>query len=694
MSATDSGTGVPPDESQAGTSLELAIRQGVRTGSPVGVDGDIDESHDWGPDRTVSGAFISQLLTDAREDDAKGLSLHGLRISGSLDVAYRDIPCPVLFSNCYFEMPLRLSEAQLPNLRVIGCIIPGLFAEQLTSRGNVDLRDTRSSGPVRLLGARIGGQASFRGASLDCGEGPFALDCDGMTVASDMFCNGGFTARGEVRMIGAEVGGQCDFATGSLQNADGIAFNADGLNVQHDLFFDNGFSANGEVRLMGARIAGQLAMHGAKLSNPGNRALSCDTLQVDQGVLCEGGFSTEGSVRLVGAHLGLLSFRESRLDGAGLAALDADHLTVDQSVFCDYGFTAVGEIGLRSASIGGMLSLRNAKLINPDGEAFTGVGLSVGHSLTGDEATVVKGRMNLSNASVGGDVVLTGSTFDSARLQALLADHLEIRDRFLCDGGFSANGQIQAQGIRVGGEITFAGAQLTSDTGTALDLDRARTPQLNLCLAPGTTGSVKVHNARADYLYDEPDRWPSGSVIAGFVYERLEQSSSVESRLDWLRRLDGDYQPHIFDQLVSFYRRVGREEDARTVAIAKHQQRRRRLRGPARWWDAFLDITVAYGFRTWRAAYWLGGVILVGWLAFARASPEHLRATRNENQLPDFDPLLYSIDSVLPVISLGQESARVPTDAALYWHSFSVLAGWVLATALVAALTAQLTRER
>jgi hypothetical protein len=178
------------------------------------------------------------------------------------------------------------------------------------------------------------------------------------------------------------------------------------------------------------------------------------------------------------------------------------------------------------------------------------------------------------------------------------------------------------------------------------------------------------------------------------VYESLGRGSDdPAARLDWILHAEEGYLPEAYDQLAAVFRRAGKEEDARDVAIAKQRRRREQLRRPARWWNHFLDWTVGYGYRTWRAIYALLTVVAIGWAVFAWASWDHLQPAKSQDQLPQFAPWLYSIDSVLPVINLGQEGAWAPTGAAQYWYAFSVLAGWVLGTALIAALTAILGRD-
>ena len=72
------------------------------------------------------------------------------------------------------------------------------------------------------------------------------------------------------------------------------------------------------------------------------------------------------------------------------------------------------------------------------------------------------------------------------------------------------------------------------------------------------------------------------------------------------------YSPQPYEQLAAVYRRAGRDQDARTVAIAKQRARRRTLSLPGRLWSLLLDGLVGYGYRTWVAGLWLGGVMAGG----------------------------------------------------------------------------------
>jgi adhesin HecA-like repeat protein len=97
-----------------------------------------------------------------------------------------------------------------------------------------------------------------------------------------MFCRDGFTATGEVRLNGAHIGGQLSFRGASLTNPGGAALAADGLKVDGDMFCWDGFTATGEVRLDGAHIGGQLDFTGAALTNPDGRVLDLAAIRADE----------------------------------------------------------------------------------------------------------------------------------------------------------------------------------------------------------------------------------------------------------------------------------------------------------------------------------------------------------------------------------------------------------------------------
>ena len=214
-------------------------------------------------------------------------------------------------------------------------------------------------------------------------------------------------------------------------------------------------------------------------------------------------------------------------------------------------------------------------------------------------------------------------------------------------------------------------------------------------------GIVDLTNAHTGRLYDVWRPGESGDAshhyavrIRGLVYDSLgEGSDDSNTRLHWLAHAEDGYVPQGYDQLSAVFRRAGRDEDARRVDVEKHRRGRRGLPAPARAGSYLVDGLVGYGYKTWRAGVIALLIIIIGGVVFNAAFPQHMVPTRSVGQLPHFNPWLYSLDAVLPGVSLGQTSAWAPRGIAQIWYAFSVVAGWLLALGLVAYVTAKLFRE-
>jgi len=115
---------------------------------------------------------------------------------------------------------------------------------------------------------------------------------------------------------------------------------------------------------------------------------------------------------------------------------------------------------------------------------------------------------------------------------------------------------------------------------------------------------------------------------------------------------------------------------------------------PSRIWNSLLYWTIGYGYRTWQAGLWLLGFLLVGWVVFAEAYPSYMTATKAPGQaLPHFQPFVYALDTLVPVVDLHQQDNWIPQGLAQWWAWVSILAGWVLTTAVVAALTGLVKKD-
>jgi hypothetical protein len=615
------------------------------------------EGGDWAADRQIRAQLLYELLTGrtgSRDTRPRALKLAGARVAGALDLEATTLICPLMLFGCYFEETVNLNEARTFSIRLPRCYMPGLTAAQLTTQGDLELNDGFTAhGGVDLYGAHISGRLNLIGATLTNPDG-FALNADRLAVEQSMFCYEGFNARGEVRLGGAHVGGRLSFTAASLANDNGPALSANGLAVDRDMFCSEGFTARGEVSLIGAHIGGDLHLSGARLANPTGPALYANRLTVGQSIFCRANFTAFGEVRLLGAHIGgRLSFATATLTNRGGLALQAERLTVDQDLFFTEGFSTDGEVDLRGAQVRGNLVCVGARLTRPDGYALRADGLTVGQD-------------------------------------ALFTE------------GFSADGEVDLSGAHVGGKISFEDARLTNQEGWALYMQDTDAHTITLRLRVPPQGPVNFTRAHVRVLVDDmPDTWPESLWLRGFVYDALYETPAVDvaTRLRWLDRDPRDIQPHgyspqPYQQLAAVYRNAGRDEDARRVAIASQRRRRKELGLPGRLWGLLMDALVGYGYRTWRVGLWLLAFLVVGWVVFARAYPAHMTPTKPPGEpLPHFQPLIYALDTLLPVVDLHQQDNWIPRGWAQWWAWASILGGWVLTTAAVAALTGLIKKD-
>jgi hypothetical protein len=517
--------------------------------------------------------------------------------------------------------------------------------------GTLDLEAARLPCPVLLLGCWFEEPVNLIEASVPALRLPGChlpgLRAAQLTVDGNLELNDGFTADGEVNLLGAHVGGHLVCSGATLASRQRPALNGERITVGQSMTCNARFAVRGEVCLRGAHILGDLDFSGANLVNPDGRALSAGRLAVDQDLRCGPGFTADGEILLVGAHVGGdLDMGGAALANANGAALYANRLSVDQSMFCREGFSATGEIRLLGARIGGRLSFATASLANPGGIALQAERLSVAQDIFFTEGITAAGEIRLVGAQVGGNADFTGCTTpDSDQAFTLILPEL-----------------------------------------------RAASLILRTQVAPE---EVDLTGAAVGRLADEPATWPSRIRLRGFTYGALDEEPtvSVRKRLRWLAHDRDGYSPQLYEQLAAVYRREGREQDARQVAIARQRARRRGLPLPGRLWSLLLDVVIGYGYRTWLAGFWLLGWWAVGTLVFAAAYPHHLIPAAPNAPHPAFQPVIYALDVLLPLVDLNQQEFWIPQGLARWFAWASILAGWLLATAVAAAVTGAVKRD-
>jgi hypothetical protein len=462
-------------------------------------------------------------------------------------------------------------------------------------------------------------------------------------------------------------------------------------------------------QLDGARIAGSLSF--ADCSLPG---LNAETCRIDGDLALNAGCNIDGEVILTRATLGRnLNCDRMRLGGSEQAGrrvpgrLVADSARIAGSVLLSGGFEAVGEVQFMATHICGDFRAGNAHLTaDLDASGARGVAL------------------NLDRLRVGGSVFL--------------------------GAGFSAAGQVSLQQARIEGDLDCSGAAFDAvgdaswgDHSAALLLDRARIGgSLNLRHLQDPLQGASLADARVGALIDDASTWGRHHVLDGFEYKRFAGGATTDAlaRLDWLGRqtathLREDFRPDPWRRLISVLRRTGHGTSARDVAIGRELHLRRAgMIGldapPSLRWLASLahdlfGLVAGYGHRPLRllvaaGAVWLlcGGLYwaaaehgaLAPSAALSLAEPRLAQCLPDCSQLPStmprFQPLVYSLDVLVPLIDLQQERHWAPVRDAwasdadswgapvliLTWLEASF--GWIISLTLLATFTGLTDRDR
>lgn len=363
--------------------------------------------------------------------------------------------------------------------------------------------------------------------------------------------------------------------------------------------------------------------------------------------------------------------------------------------------------------------------------------------------SVFENEVRIPSAVVTGDVVCSHATF-----RAQTHDHDSFTAHSLSCGcsifldNIKSSGSIVLSGASVAGDLDCDGATLSARNTYAFNAERI---VVKGCLywrdmKTPPHGDVSLIHATVGALGDDIHSWPQdgGLWIDGLVYENIRLDTSAVSRCKWLKLMpntwhDGDpaYWAQPYEQLNKVLTAAGHERDARDIAIAKQDAYRVYLKRKAefdnvatwhrRLWLLILKYSAGYGYETWRAGVFVLIFVAYAWIVFERAYHEGHMAPAKERiytqscytknvecdkwrtdiklkwtyktlnlpeDYPQFTPLTYAIDTLIPFVDLHQESYWLPTHLGykiyLWVH---IIFGWVLATIAVAGFTGLIKKD-
>ncbi|KPI14647.1 hypothetical protein OK074_2191 [Actinobacteria bacterium OK074] len=432
----------------------------------------------------------------------------------------------------------------------------------------------------------------------------------------------------------------------------------------------NGPQEPGEIaalKLSGLRISGALDLRYAT-TDQAIRLSHCSFDQVPQ---------------LYGCQL-----RQLNLSGSVLPGLNAATLRVD-GVLRMTDCRIHGPVRLGGARISGALFMDRAELTAPDAPEAV---LQLNQATIGDDLWAPElrthGETRLDGASVSGSVNLErarltapGSTVLTAQTLTVGADVRAKRLR--------TRGRIELRGSHIAGRLDLGYSRLSNPGGTALRASSSVIGELWLHRSEPVEGTLNLRRSRIEVLSFEPEVLPGRVLLNDLSYSALNPHEPADRRLPMLEREGEGYLPFVYEQLTAAYNRVGDGQAARLVQLAKQRRHRTTLTGYARAWGHLQDATVGYGFRPLRAAVWLMSLLAIGSITYGLHQPRPLRAA----EAPHFNPVFYTFDLLLPVISFGLEDAFAPDGWYQVLSYVLIVTGWILATTIVAGVTRSISRQ-
>ena len=608
---------------------------------------------------------------------------------------------------------------------------------------------------IWLCEADIGGRLLCLDTSISAGQ-ERAIQADRMRVGGTVRLLYRFTAVGEVRLLGARIGGSLDVAGARIESRGGTALDLSDASIGGNLFItDDPIGRRplirGRLDMSSARISGQFlirnatlegaetapADHGYASSRRAGTAMSATRLSVGAEIAMEGACEVTGGLDLSMSELSTLSIGAGcSLHAAGRTALDLSNAGLRSTLMLN-GVTIQGTVRLSGARIHGTFSLTGATLSGPERSSLIAArGAAVDGDLELADLAASGGTLQFSNTTLS-SVVAAGAQLSNPGDVTLSLHQATVGGSVILSRGFSSVGLVMLSRCTIAGRLECDQGSFDcpaphegNDQGHAIEAVSASVRGGMDLSWTRASPSVDFTNAGTSFLADDPANWPDHILISGFTYDRFEPRRRADpgrvweyrARSAWLAR-QTVYDAGPYEQAARVFRQHGYTSAAEGILIAQRAQARQlisgRGAGPRRALDAVFGATVAYGYRPGRVA-WLLAVLLILVLGSLEipAAQATLRATNSAGVVyttrgalvpagaghaaaPDvcgggqvrcFSAVLYTIDTVIPLVSLEQRSTWYPDphtpDGALieWWLNAATLLGWLLSSILALSL--------
>ncbi len=510
----------------------------------------------------------------------------------------------------------------------------GIYAEEIIIEGDLHLENVTINFPIVLEKSYFLGSINLTGIKTSF------LSLKGST------CSQG------INICGANISGDFNCSEGNFINKGKRAFWAKHIQVSGDLFLIDSY-VNGEANLSGAKIEGNIDCSRGVFINPAPAksssqneiyALDIRLAKVD-GKVCFNSFRVAGHVYAL----------EMKIDGdldctggsivnetGNYHAISIDRSSIGGDVLLCQGFSATGQVRLIGTTIAGDLDCSGGEFNHSSGKDYN--------------------ALYAPRAKVEGCVYLCESMeeLENNRRDFVTNGFINLELTNIKDSIYIGKYYGNKTSIFNDGGIVLNGAKITNSLVWKSVL---LTKTTRLLLFDTTVGRLVTSGGEKS--------WPN-LYLDGFFYNRIEHQdleNNYKTHLKWLKR-QSIFNLQIYEQLATVLHRNGQDADAIEISIAK-EKIRRKPKGSYWWlnpsklapwlWSLILNITIGYGYKTYRVLLFSIILILLGGFIFdigythkivvptdGTDRTDYFNGKRLPSDYPEFNPFTYSLGTFLP----------------------------------------------
>lgn len=454
------------------------------------------------------------------------------------------------------------------------------------------------------------------------------------------------------------------------------------------------------------------------------------------------------------------------LNGSAIVGLNANRAKIEDGVWMRNSFVSNGEINFSSATIKNNFSIENALLNNTDGIALNCDKIKVGGGIFLRNGFKAIGEVKLLWGEIGSSLDCVGGFFKASKNGIALNCHgLKVNGSVFLSrhratnkfSVFKANGMVDFLSSSIAVNFTCDFGIFNNPNKVALNCDKMSVGGGFFTRKTKISGVLNLTVANLGILSDNRKFWNQiylkHIILNGCTYTHIDGGShNVKDRKQWLTKMP-KFEPQPYKQLAKVLRDMGHISDANEIMIEYHDKRSKEFKSGLKksffwFYRSFSD----YGYSPSKVVKWMFWVWLVCSIVYWHAANTGVFAPSNpivfqnvgyayncspkevgfrdiiykeengsknwyysslKGEYTTFQPFLYSLDVILPVVDLYMEKdwgVYIPTSSGYFdWLNPStitfnhivrlivwleILFGWALSLILVAILSGLAKNEK